>query len=59
MFATTLSNEYRVAAEVFGLDREALVGLARNAVNASCLDPAGKQTLLAEIDGLPADPPTP
>ncbi|MEV6863112.1 adenosine deaminase [Streptosporangium subroseum] len=59
MFATMLSNEYRVAAEVFGLDREALTGLARNAVNASCLDPAGKQKILAEIDGLPANPPTP
>ncbi|MDP9867342.1 MULTISPECIES: adenosine deaminase [Streptosporangium] len=52
MFATTLSDEYRVAAEVFGLDRRALAALARNAVNASCLDPAGKRAILDEIDAL-------
>ncbi|MDP9844678.1 adenosine deaminase [Streptosporangium lutulentum] len=59
MFATTLSGEYRVAAEVFGLDREALAGLARNAVNASSLDQTGKKEILAEIDGLPTAPVTP
>ncbi|MEV7008955.1 adenosine deaminase [Streptosporangium sp. NPDC051022] len=53
MFATTLSREYRVAAEVFGLGREDLAELARNAVNASCLDPAGKRRIIAEIDALP------
>ncbi|GII08424.1 adenosine deaminase [Planomonospora parontospora subsp. parontospora] len=52
MFATTLTNEYRVAADVFGLDRPALAALARNAVTASCLDPAAKRSLTAEIDAL-------
>ncbi|MFF5205385.1 adenosine deaminase [Streptosporangium sp. NPDC000396] len=56
MFATTLSQEYRIAAEVFGLDREALTALARNAVNASFLDAPGKQAILAEIDSLDAVP---
>ena len=50
MFATTLSGEYRVAADLLGLDRQILTTLARNAVDASCLDPAGKQEILAEID---------
>ncbi|WP_433238696.1 adenosine deaminase [Streptosporangium sp. CA-135522] len=58
MFATTLSNEYQVAAEVFGLDRPALTALARNAVNASCLDQRGRQTILAEIDALGEAPRT-
>ncbi|MBG0832878.1 adenosine deaminase [Planomonospora sp. ID67723] len=53
MFATTLTDEYRVAADVFGLDRAALAALARNAVTASYLDPAAKQALLAEIGTLP------
>ncbi|GAA4220687.1 adenosine deaminase [Streptosporangium album] len=52
MFATTLSDEYRVAAEVFGLDRQALAALARNAVNASSLDPEGRRAILAEIEAL-------
>ncbi|MEV8631080.1 adenosine deaminase [Streptosporangium sp. NPDC051023] len=52
MFATSLSQEYRVAAGVLGLDREGLASLARNAVNASCLDLPGKQRILAEIDAL-------
>ncbi|MCG5215056.1 adenosine deaminase [Streptosporangium sp. KLBMP 9127] len=52
MFGTTLTGEYRVAAEVFGLDDAALAGLARNAVHASFLDPVGKQAILTEIDDL-------
>ncbi|MFC4062016.1 adenosine deaminase [Planomonospora corallina] len=52
MFATTLTNEYRVAADVFGLDRHALASLAGNAVTASYLDSETKKTLLAEIDAL-------
>ncbi|GAA3101013.1 adenosine deaminase [Streptosporangium carneum] len=52
MFATTLSGEYRVAAHSLDLDREALAALARNAVNASYLDPAGKRRILTEIDAL-------
>ncbi|GIH99854.1 adenosine deaminase [Planobispora takensis] len=52
MFATTLTDEYRVAADVFGLDRTALAALARNAVTASYLGPGAKRELLAEIDAL-------
>jgi aminodeoxyfutalosine deaminase len=54
MFGTTLTNEYRVAAETFDLDHAALADLAANAVNASFLDPARKQEILAEIDALAA-----
>ncbi|MFV2174471.1 adenosine deaminase [Actinomadura sp. LOL_016] len=52
MFDTTLTGEYRVAADVFGLGRAELAALARNAVTASCLDDAGKRALAAEIDAL-------
>ncbi|MBB4919472.1 adenosine deaminase [Streptosporangium saharense] len=52
MFATTLSGEYRVAAEVFGFGERELAALARNAVNASCLDRESRGRLLTEIDAL-------
>lgn len=52
MFATTLADEYRVAARVFGFDRPLLAQLARNGVSASYLPAARKQALLAEIDAL-------
>ncbi|TDE32897.1 adenosine deaminase [Actinomadura sp. 6K520] len=52
MFDTTLTGEYRVAAEVFGLDRPALASLARNAVHASSLDEEGRQAILTDIDAL-------
>jgi adenosine deaminase len=51
MFATTLNNEYAVAAELLGLDEAGVADLARTAVRASFLDDAGKAALLAEIDG--------
>ncbi|MGC5307170.1 adenosine deaminase [Micromonospora zamorensis] len=50
MFGTTLNDEYAVAARLLGAGREGLAGLARNAVTASFLDPAGKQRIGAEID---------
>jgi aminodeoxyfutalosine deaminase len=50
MFDTTLTGEYRVAAEVFGLGRAELATLARNAVTASCLDAPGRQAILDDID---------
>ncbi|MFI6271021.1 adenosine deaminase [Micromonospora zamorensis] len=50
MFGTTLNDEYAVAARLLGTGREGLAGLARNAVTASFLDPAGKQRIGAEID---------
>lgn len=52
MFDTTLTGEYRVAAEVFGLDRAGLASLARNGVVASCLDEEARRAILADIDAL-------
>ncbi|MFD9604202.1 adenosine deaminase [Streptomyces sp. NBC_01224] len=50
MFGTDLNNEYGVAARLLGLDERGLAALAKNAVEASYLDAAGKRTLAAEID---------
>ncbi|SOD64628.1 aminodeoxyfutalosine deaminase [Streptomyces zhaozhouensis] len=50
MFGTDLNTEYLVAARLLGLDAAGVADLARNAVTASFLDPAGQATLLAEID---------
>ncbi|MFF0482450.1 adenosine deaminase [Streptomyces sp. NPDC004435] len=50
MFGTDLNTEYAVAARLLGLDERGLAGLAKNAVEASFLDPAGKERLAAEID---------
>ncbi|WP_157548902.1 adenosine deaminase [Nonomuraea candida] len=52
MFATTLAEEYRVAARVFGFGERELADFARNGVRASYLAPERKQALLAEIDAL-------
>ena len=53
MFNTSLTGEYRAAAEVFGFGRDELTALARNAVLASGLDEKGKRAILDEIDALP------
>jgi aminodeoxyfutalosine deaminase len=50
MFGTDLNNEYAVAARLLDLDERGLADLAKNAVEASFLDPAGKARLAAEID---------
>ncbi|MFF5422770.1 MULTISPECIES: adenosine deaminase [unclassified Streptomyces] len=50
MFGTDLNSEYAVAARLLGLDERGVAALARNAVEASFLDPAGKARLAAEID---------
>ncbi|MEU7073812.1 adenosine deaminase [Streptomyces narbonensis] len=50
MFGTDLNNEYAVAARLLGLDERGIADLAKNAVEASFLDPAGKATIAAEID---------
>ncbi len=50
MFGTDLNNEYAVAARLLGLDEQGLAALAKNAVDASFLDPAGKARITAEID---------
>ncbi|WP_084958207.1 adenosine deaminase [Thermoactinospora rubra] len=49
MFGTTLTDEYRIAARVFGLGQAELARLAANAVTASFLPEPDKQRLLAEI----------
>ncbi|MFG2103748.1 adenosine deaminase [Micromonospora echinaurantiaca] len=50
MFGTTLNDEYAVAARLLDVGPEGLAALARNAVTASFLDPAGQQRINAEID---------
>ena len=57
MFGTTLSNEYLVAATELGLSRAQLAGLADNAVRASFLDDAVKDTLRKEITAVNIDAP--
>ncbi|WP_189981343.1 adenosine deaminase [Streptomyces capoamus] len=54
MFGTDLNNEYAVAARLLDLDERGLADLARNAVEASFLDPAGKARISAEIDAYTA-----
>ena len=49
MFGTTLTQEYRRAASVLGLDRGQLASLAMNGVRASFLDREARQALLDEI----------
>jgi aminodeoxyfutalosine deaminase len=54
MFGTDLTTEYAVAARLLGLDRAGVAELAKNAVQASFLDTAGKAALAAEIDAYTA-----
>ena len=54
MFATTLSEEYRLAARVFGLGVQDLARLAGNGVRASFLPAERKRALLDEIGALAA-----
>ncbi|MEU8760884.1 adenosine deaminase [Streptomyces sp. NPDC048659] len=50
MFGTDLNNEYAVAARLLGLDERGVAALAKNAVEASFLDEAGKARITEEID---------
>ncbi|MER5308948.1 adenosine deaminase [Streptomyces sp. NPDC002773] len=50
MFGTDLNSEYVVAARLLGLDERGVAALAKNAVEASFLDAAGKARIAAEID---------
>ncbi|MCQ0023467.1 adenosine deaminase [Streptomyces somaliensis DSM 40738] len=50
MFGTDLNTEYEIAARLLGLDERGVAALARNAVEASFLDPAGKARITAEIE---------
>jgi aminodeoxyfutalosine deaminase len=52
MFATTLADEYRVAAEAFRFGKSELAQLARNGVRASYMAEDRKQSMLTEIDRL-------
>lgn len=54
MFGCDLNSEYGVAARLLELDERGLAGLAKNAVEASFLDEAGKARILAEIDSYTA-----
>jgi len=58
MFATTLNNEYVVAASLLGLDVTGVADLARTAAQVSFLPEAEKASLIAEIDAYGASWPT-
>jgi aminodeoxyfutalosine deaminase len=51
MFGTDLTTEYAVAARLLDLDEAGIAALAKNAVEASFMDAAGKARLAGEIDG--------
>jgi aminodeoxyfutalosine deaminase len=55
MFGTDLNNEYAVTARLLDLDERGVAGLAKNAVQASFLDPAGKARIVSEIDTYTAE----
>ncbi|WP_030753701.1 adenosine deaminase [Streptomyces sp. NRRL F-5135] len=50
MFGTDLNQEYGIAARLLDLDERGLASLAKNAVEASFLDQAGKRAISEEID---------
>ncbi len=50
MFDTDINREYLVAHDVFGLDTDDLVELARESVRASFADDSVKGCVLSEID---------
>ncbi|MEU5188244.1 adenosine deaminase [Streptomyces klenkii] len=54
MFGTDLNREYGVAARLLELDAAGVAGLAKNAVEVSFMDTAGKAALRAEIDAYTA-----
>ena len=54
MFGTDLNNEFAVAARLLELDERGLADLAKNAVDVSFLDEAGKARIRDEIDAYTA-----
>ncbi|MGP3981192.1 adenosine deaminase [Streptomyces sp. KR80] len=50
MFGTDLTTEYGIAARLLDLDESGVADLAKNAVEASFMDPSAKAKLTAEID---------
>ena len=55
MVGTTLNREYEIAADLLDLDEAGIVGLAKNAVQASFLPDVDKSALEAEIDAYAAE----
>ncbi|MFM9443521.1 adenosine deaminase [Streptomyces acidiscabies] len=55
MFSTDLNNEYAVAARLLDLDARGVADLAKNAVEVSFLDEAGKTRIKDEIDTYTAE----
>jgi aminodeoxyfutalosine deaminase len=55
MFATTLNQEYGIAAGLLGLDAGGVADLARAAVHASFAEPEVRARVLAEIDDYAVD----
>jgi adenosine deaminase len=55
-FGGYVGANYLAAAEALGLDRDDLVQLARNSIEASFLDEAGRRDLLGELDAYSAAP---
>ncbi|WP_075732450.1 adenosine deaminase [Streptomyces acidiscabies] len=55
MFSTDLNNEYAVAARLLDLDARGVADLAKNAVEVSFLDDAGKTRIKDEIDTYTAE----
>ncbi|MBX2998229.1 MAG: adenosine deaminase [Caldilineaceae bacterium] len=50
LFNTSLVDEYRLLAEIFGYGEDDLIRIARNAFRVSAAEPTLKQSLLAEFD---------
>ncbi len=55
LFNTSLEQEYRVLAEVFGYGPEDLIRIARNGIRASGAEETVKERLLAELAGFQAE----
>jgi aminodeoxyfutalosine deaminase len=55
MFSTDLDAEYRIARDVFGLDVDALVSLARQSVQSSYAPIETREKVLREIDDYAAE----
>ncbi len=56
MFSTTLNDEYRLALDQFGLDRAAVLDLARTAARVSYAPESVRTSLLAEIEAYAESP---
>lgn len=50
-FGGYMNENYKAVAHALNLDKDALLTLARNGIEASFLDPVGKEALLGQLDG--------